>query len=168
MEVFIENCERLQKRQSRKEVADTTVLLDWSDADLKQLGTLTAEFHGNAPHNEPVEVLKPEFFIQRNPRVYPESFINEYSRKESICSTSWATSIIEVAEASLNNQYELSVNQLIQCLPTYFDMENSCNGFEPSLIRTYLKEVGLVQNNDFVNCDSLDKNTKFKFDYILP
>ena len=142
--------------------------MDWSDADLEQLGSLTAEFHGNAPYYEPVDVSKPDFSLRRSPPVYPESFVNEYSRKQPICSTSWATSVIEVAEAALNNQIELSINQLMQCLPNYFDMENGCDGFEPKLIQSYLKEVGLVRKDDFVDCASLDNSERFTFNYILP
>ena len=168
MDIFIENCERLEKRKSRNEVADVTALLDWSNAELEQLSSLTAEYHGNAPYYEPVEVSKLEFSLERSSRVYPESFVKEYSRKESICSTSWATSIVEVAEAAVDNQFEFSVDQLMQCMPAYFDMESGCRGFEPKMIMTYLKEVGLVRKDDFVDCASLNQKAKFTFAHVLP
>ena len=166
--MFVENCKKLEYKQLIGDVADVTALLDWSDEDLEVLSELSAHFSGVASHNEPVEITHTHYSLSRQSRTFMDDSLMKYSTKETICSTSWATSVIEVAEAALNNQFELSVDQLLHCLPVEYELESDCVGAEPKTIMSYLSEIGLVRKEDFTDCESLDNQARFKFEAVLP
>ena len=135
---------------------------------MERLATLTARFSGSPPSNDPVDISQSDYSLSRKPPVIGQSFINSYSRKDSICATSWATSVIEVAEAALNNMFDLSVDQLIQCLPIEYGLDSECSGIEPKLLISYLNEVGLVRKSDFSGCESIEDKLRFTFTATHP
>ena len=168
LNTFVTNCKKLQYKQSMNEVADETVLLDWSDGELEELSKSTVRYSGFESSHEPVSINESEFSLTRKIPLFSDSFVNEYSRKEMFCSTSWATSVIEVAEKAVNYQFEFAVEQLMQCLPAYFEMDNGCDGVSPSDLMKYLAEVGLVRKDDFNGCENLNNQPLFKFEAITP
>ena len=89
----------------------------------------------------------------------------EYSQTNPICSTSWATTIIEIAKSITGKIF--SVDQLLQCLPKQENIDG-CQGVHPKTLATYLSEEGLVEMKDFTDCESLEEKTHYHFAAVYP
>ena len=166
LDTFVSNCNKLNYYKYVGIPADVTALLDWRDDELESLAQSAAGFVGSTSSAERIEFDKPSHTLSRTPRSF--SSMVEYSRKDSICSTSWATSIIEVAETEMNNEVEFSMDQLLRCVPSYFDMESSCIGVKPHDLMEYLTTVGLVTKSNFTSCDEVNNQRAYRFDMVIP
>ena len=117
--------------------------MDWSDDDLDTLGDLVVKYSGNAPLS--VEIV-PEKKSVSIPKLNERTFdLYETVQKNPITSTSWATAIVEMAEAAMNYGVTFDPEQLLDCVPKYADMEDGSNGVYPNDIIRYLAEVGFVE-----------------------
>ena len=141
--------------------------MDWSDDELNKLGELSVRYSGVSSWYEPIPPKEMEKHIQRKTRIYEDASFHSYNFPEKTCSISWATSLIEVAEAALLNTIQFSVDQLIQCLPKEEGIDG-CEGVHPKTLTTYLIETGLVSKNDFTDCESLYEKTRYHFNAIYP
>ena len=149
------------------EHTDITALMDWSDGELIDMSELSTRYSGTLMSYEVVPANVNEFSMDRTPMNFCEGSLIESSRQKAKCSTSWATAAVEVAEAALDHRVDLSVEQLLQCLPRNEGV-NGCRGIHPKSISLYLSEVGLVSKEDFIDCDSLDNQKRYTFDVVKP
>lgn len=164
---YIANCKKFEYKRLTSGHSDVTVFLDWTVDEVNQLGILSTRYSGVASTSEGVLPKHEQFTVTRNPRDFCESSIISYSRQSAICSTSWATAAVEIAEFALNNEIQLSVDQLLHCLPKDEDI-NGCQGVHPKTLSFYLYEVGLVKKEDFTNCASLENQKRYRFKTIYP
>ena len=138
--------------------------MDWTDEELEELANLSVQFSGIASVYDEIEINEREYLKERKAIDFCSSTpLSEYSRLDSICSTSWATSIIEIANRVTGRSF--SVNQLLQCLPVYEEIDR-CKGVHPKAIASYLMEIGLVEN--FTDCSSIDSSIAYRFTPIYP
>ena len=99
--------------------------------------------------------------IQLNSREFCDNNLSQFSSVRN-CSTSWATSIVRIAEHALNNTIHLSVQQLLQCLPSVYGI-NACQGVNTTSIVQYLAEFGLVEEDQFTSCSTISEMKSFRF-----
>ena len=62
---------------------------------------------------------------------------------------------------------KFSVEQLLQCLPKYENIEE-CSGVHPKELVLYLMEVGLVEEGKFTDCNSINPADTYRFSPIYP
>ena len=153
---FIKNCKKLQYQQSIQANHDTTFLLDWNDTAIQQLGSLSVRFSGVSSFHHPIQIENNSCSLNIEPRDFSNDLIYKYSNQDNICSTSWATSIMRIAEAAVNNTVKFSVDQLFYCIPLEYEKDSICDGIEPKLFVHYLQNIGLVQESDFIDCTSVN------------
>ena len=150
-----------------------TIFMDWRDSELESLGSLI--YHKDLQSNrnsiqeyENTENVEDSFTISRKSRSFCEDPFTQYSTVDSFHPTSWITAIIEIAETTLNEKnVRLSTEQLFTCFP----QEMNCtiwNGVDIPLLTQYLSQVGLVKKDEFSNCNSISKKTRFFFDIVVP
>ena len=167
LDIFCKNYNKLQYKALGK--PEDFFFMDWSDEELSQLGQLSYQFSGVQSYYLPVDYpQETEFTLSREPREFKDEGLLMYGRKSKPCSTSWATAIVEVAEAAVDKQYTFSVEQLLQCLPIEFDIDDVCSGVEPKTIISYLNEIGLVQKKHFIGCDAIKDQITIKFESKIP
>lgn len=140
-------------------------MLDWSNKELEGLGELSMKYSGTATLYDEIDVLKREFHVKKSAREFPE--LSEYNDPKKNCGTSWVTSAIEVAEASLENRIRLSSRQLLECLPKEERMDG-CRGVNPRILSEYLSVIGLVSEKDFKDCESVDEKKRYHFNTVYP
>ena len=136
-------------------------LADWSDSELRALGNLDIDIspcHSFQKINLP---LNQSLSIQLNSRDFCNNNLSQFSSFRN-CSTSWATSIVRIAEHTLNNTIHLSVQQLLQCLPAVYGI-NACQGVNTTSIVHYLAEFGLVEEDQFTSCSTISETKSFRF-----
>ena len=136
-------------------------LADWSDSELQALGNLDIDIppcHSSQKMNLP---LNQSSSIQLNSHEFCDNNLSQFSSVRN-CSTSWATSIVRIAEHALNNTIHLSVQQLLQCLPSVYGI-NACQGVNTTSIVQYLAEVGLVEEDQFTSCSTISEMKSFRF-----
>ena len=73
--------------------------MDWSDDELEELGNLSIQYSGIESLHEEVEVTRTTYSVEREVQDFCQGSLMEYSQTNPICSTSWTTSIIEIAES---------------------------------------------------------------------
>ena len=95
LSAFISNCKKYNHRLLKGDVKpNITIFMDWTDDELEQLGLLSVHFSGIASSFDEIDVREKEYSFPRKTTNFCSSSLFEYSRPDSICSTSWATSII--------------------------------------------------------------------------
>ena len=142
-----------------------TALMDWSDDELLSLGDLSVHYSGISTIYEAIPINQHEYSSQRQSTEYCVGSLIELSGIEKACSTSWATSIIDIASQIAGEP--LSVNQLLECLPIEEEID-PCQGIHPKSLVNYLSEVGLVGVNEFTSCDSIRPNYSYHFTPVYP
>ena len=162
---FIKNCYTLQFKRNGGSPADITPFLDWSEKELEMLGSLEVYYSHEVEVNEPIDVFQNSMQIDKVNRIFPD--LVKYNSPSQNCPTSWATAAVEVAEAALKNRVRLSAKQLLECLPKKEEL-NDCKGVRPKMILNYLMEVGLVEEEKFVDCDSLEGLKHYYFNGEQP
>ena len=73
--------------------------MDWSDEEMEQLQNLSVHYSGVTTLYDELSINANQYSLSREFDYYYEKSLKEYSSVEDICSTSWATSIIDVANA---------------------------------------------------------------------
>ena len=139
--------------------------MDWSDDELEELGNLSIQYSGVESLHEEVEVTRTTYSVEREVQDFCQGSLMEYSQTNPICSTSWATSIIEIAESITGKLF--SVDQLLQCLSKQENIDG-CQGIHPKTLATYLLKEGLVEMKDFTDCESLKEKTHYHFATVYP
>ena len=147
LNTFIANCKKFEYKRVNGFEPSITALMDWSDDELLSLGDLSVHYS------------------QRQSTEYCVGSLIELSGIEKACSTSWATSIIDIASQIAGEP--LSVNQLLECLPIEEEID-PCQGIHPKSLVNYLSEVGLVGVNEFTSCDSIRPNYSYHFTPVYP
>ena len=137
--------------------------MDWTDDEINQLGDLSVRYSGITYVYDEIRVNTNEYSQPIRDSDYCYDSLYDYSRTTQICSTSWATSIIEIADTITGKHF--SVDQLLQCLPEKEEIDG-CEGVHPKSIASYLFEVGLVE--EFTTCDSIDSSKVYRFSTIFP
>ena len=112
-----------------------------------------------------IDVKENEYSIQKSTREFPE--LVEYNSPEKKCSTSWVSATIELAEIALDHKVRLSARQLLECLPKDEGI-NGCEGVNMKVLREYLSETGLMSENSFKDCESVDPHLTYRFSSISP
>ena len=139
--------------------------MDWTDDELEQLGLLSVRFSGISSSFDEIDVNINNYVSPYQTIDFCSSSLFEYSRPDLICSTSWATSIIEIANRLTGKSY--SVNQLLNCLPLYEEIDK-CSGVHPKSLVSYLMEIGLEEEENFIDCKSIDSRKTQHFTPIYP
>ena len=137
--------------------------MDWTDEELDQLGLLSIRYSGITSIYDEIDVREKEYSLSRNSTDFCSSSLYRYSRPNSLCSTSWATSIIEIANSLTGKSY--LVNHLLNCLPLYEEIDK-CSGVHPKTIVSYLMDIGL--DEEFIDCKSIDPTNTYHFSPIYP
>ena len=136
--------------------------MDWTDEELLDLGDLVVHYTGETKLFEEIEVDKNDIHKYKPARSFNMSLPLNMT-------TSWATSVIQVAERALGGGVRLSLEQLIQCLPVSEDVEEEgMRGVHPRTITSYLLEVGLMEEDDFFGCESINPLYTHRFKPLYP
>ena len=159
--VFLANCRKVAYKKSLNKASDITALTDWSDSQLDVLGDLMVKYNHVISINDPVDVKNSKFSTKIPNREFPE--LKEANDPKKACATSWVSAAIEVAEAALDYSVKLSAKQLFECLPKARGLDDGCSGIYPKVLMDYLLEVGLVEEDMFMGCDSLDELEHYAF-----
>ena len=168
---FIAQCKKLRwRRLSGALLHNETIFMDWSDDELDELGELNVKYSQHPSYYDAVDINEPFFTIPKEPRDFCAGK-EKYSRSNTKCSLSWATTLVQVAEAALGGKVELSVDQLIKCVPASElyngGFENECGGYHPKSLQNYLLDVGLATKEGFESikgmCDDLEKIETYRF-----
>ena len=165
---FQDSClEMLSKSRYRSYPVDFSILSDFSEEDLEGLMDLGIKYSGQISYAEPEEVFPPSYQVDWTPRSLCEGFGN-YSTSHGIA-TSWATSIIMAAEASLqmSEDVKLSLKYVLKCLPEYH--EEKPNDVTPADILRFVTDNGLISEEDALYLDdselcSDETSTKYFFE----
>ena len=106
LSAFISNCKKYNHRLLKGDMKpNITIFMDWTDDELEQLGFLSVRFSGISSLYDEIGVRAKEYSFPRKTTSFCSSSLFEYSRSDSICSTSWATSIIEIANRLTGKSY---------------------------------------------------------------
>ena len=159
------NCYKLNHRKQNGGIGEVTSLLDWNTDELEELGSLSVRYSGISSSYEVMDVKEKEYLIQKSTREFPE--LGEYNSPEKKCSTSWVSATIELAETALDHNVRLSSRQLFECLPKDEDIDG-CEGVNMRTLSDYLRETGLMSENDFKNCESINPLYTYHFSSISP
>ena len=163
--LYLSYCYKLLYKKQMGAPADFTALLDWTSDQLDELGDLSVKYSGMASIYEEIEMEEKERHVRIASRNFTE--LSEYNVPEKKCSTSWVTAVIEAAEAALENRVKLSVKQLFECFPKEEGLDG-CRGIHPSTLSLYLSETGLVSENDFTSCESIEETKRHRFTIVSP
>ena len=166
--LFITNCKKLQfKKSTIPNMYDSTIFMDWSEEELSDLGNLSVKYSGIASLYEHIEPTEKEKHLSLPQYSFKDDSLDEFNLASKSCSSSWATSIIKMAESAVDNKIQFSINQLLECLPKSEEL-NECEGIHPKQLTMYLSEVGLVSKQEFVDCNSIQSKTTYRFTPIYP
>ena len=142
--------------------------MDWTDDELNDLGDLWIKYsYTTGSSHLAIDNEKDNYFINPSSQDFSSLSVAKTSFKPS---TSWATAIIRLAERALNYRVQLSVDQVIQCVPQHEEIiEDGLRGVLPKSLSMYLMEVGLLARNDFTgNCEAIDSTKTYHFNSIYP
>lgn len=158
-------CKKYNYKKQNGDYADITALMDWSNEELNELGNLSVKYSRISSAYEEIEPTEMQMHVAKTTREFPE--LMEYNVPEKKCSTSWVTSAIEMAEAALENRIRLSSRQLFECLPEEEGIDK-CKGVSTRMLTQYLSETGLMSEDDFDGCESVEEKKRYHFDSISP
>ena len=161
----MKNCYKLNHRIENGGIGEITSLLDWNRDELEELGSLSVRYSGVSSSYEVIDVKEKECSIRKSSREFPE--LAEYNSPEKKCATSWISATIELAEIALDHKVRLSSRQLLECLPKDEDIDG-CDGVNMRTLSHYLSETGLMSENDFKDCKSINPLYTYHFISISP
>ena len=142
-----------------------TVFMDWSDDDLNKLEDTCMQYSGMVSLYDPIEVINNEYTLPREPVNFDGESLKKASRVDSSRFLSWATSVIEAAHSIIKEWF--SIEQLINCVPQNEEIDG-CECSHPKNLATYLMEVGLLKEGDFIDCNSVDPSKTYHFTPVYP
>ena len=143
------------------------MILDWGDDALIKVGELLYRYSGVISISDPVPILHSNYMLSRRARQFTDTSLTKYASSANACSTSWATAIIEIAEVAIGNSVELSIDQLLHCLPDYLDIDG-CQGVLPTQVSVYLAEIGLMRKKNFTTCKAIRTSDTYHFSLSEP